>query len=290
MKRTHSPRWSLWHVVAAAFVAMLGVLATFPAWSDIVHIVLRDEEASHILLVPVVFAWLVWVRRQRLRQIRPMRRWIGPVLVLLGWVLYSVGDTRLWQSVWHFGALVVVVGCALSVLGLPLLLRMLPAFAVLMFVIPIPGRVRQQVAIPLQTATAEVTQHVFETFGIPVERSGNRLSINGTDVAIAEACNGLRMTTALLLVSYAFAFGNPLRNYVRFIIIALSPVSAIFCNVLRLIPTVWIYGHLTKTAGDRFHDVSGWLMLFVAFLILMGIVRLLRWALVPVTRFTLAYD
>ena len=31
-------------------------------------------------------------------------------------------------------------------------------------------------------------------------------------------------------------------------------------------------------------------MLVVAFLLLLGIISLLRWALVPVTKYTLAYD
>jgi exosortase len=167
---------------------------------------------------------------------------------------------------------------------------MLPAFFVLLFIIPVPGRIRQQIALPLQAATAEVTRQVFEVFAVPVERSGNTLNINGKDVAIAEACNGMRMTFALGLVSYAFAFGNPLRNYVRFIVVALSPVFAILCNVVRLLPTVWIYGNHSENLGNYFHDVSGWVMLFVAFLMLMGVMRLLRWALVPVTKFTLAYD
>ncbi len=37
-------------------------------------------------------------------------------------------------------------------------------------------------------------------------------------------------------------------------------------------------------------DVSGWVMLPVSFLILLGIVRALRWALVPLTHYTLAYQ
>ena len=116
------------------------------------------------------------------------------------------------------------------------------------------------------------------------------LSINGVEVGIAEACNGLRMVFALVLVSGAFAFGNPLRWYVRAIILIASPVSAIFCNVLRLIPTVWLYGYSSSDVAGNFHDISGWCMLLVAFLLLMVIIRLLRWALVPVACYTLAYD
>jgi exosortase len=291
MRRPVLPRpWTVRHIAGGAALALLGVLATWQAWVDIVTFALRDEEASHILLVPLVVAWLAWVRRGRLRQAPPAWQWGGPAAVLLGWVAYNVGDTNLWQSVWHLGAILIVVGCALTVWGLPLLWKMLPAFAALLFLIPIPNRVRQQIAIPLQTASAQVTQHVFEFCGLDIDRSGNVLSVNGTDVAIAEACNGLRMTFALVLVSYAFAFGNPLRNYVRLTVVALSPLSAILCNVIRLVPTVWIYGRFSERVGDQFHAVSGWVMLFVAFLILMGVMRLLRWALFPVSRYTLAYD
>jgi exosortase/archaeosortase family protein len=107
-------------------------------------------------------------------------------------------------------------------------------------------------------------------------------------VAIAEACNGLRMVFALFLVSAAFAFGTPLRTFVRVILILASPISALFCNVVRLVPTVWLYGSDPEFAST-FHDVSGWLMLPLAFLVLMGIIRALRWALLPVYRYTLAY-
>jgi exosortase len=167
---------------------------------------------------------------------------------------------------------------------------MAPVFLVLLFFIPVPGRVRQRIAIPMQNATAQVTQGVFDLADIPVTRSGNMLKMNGKDVAIAEACNGLRMVFALTLVCYAFAFGNPLRLHARLLILAASPLAAILCNVVRLVPTVYVYGYCSSHMADQFHSLSGWVMLFAAFLILMGILRILRWALIPVYQFTLAYD
>jgi exosortase/archaeosortase family protein len=109
-------------------------------------------------------------------------------------------------------------------------------------------------------------------------------------VAVAEACNGMRMVFALVLVSYAFAFSVPLRNSVRLMVLLLSPVAAIICNVLRLTPTVILYGNESLPMGfaDNFHDIAGWLMLPLAFLMLLGITRALRWAMVPTYRFTLA--
>lgn len=281
--------WNIWHLLGAIVFMALGVWVTRDAWQDMFRIASKDEESTHIFLVPVVVAWLIFVRRGRFRLCLPQGAWLGPVVIAAGWLLHSVGDLRAIQSLYHGGAVLLVVGCLLSVTGSDIFLRFMPAFFVLIFLVPVPGSLRQQIAIPLQTATANVTQHVFELADLPVGRSGNVLSINGTEVAIAEACNGLRMVFALILVSFAFAFGTPLRSYVRVLILVASPASAVACNVVRLLPTVWLYGYYRPWA-DQFHDISGWVMLPLAFFLLLGVVRILRWALVPVTHYTLAYE
>jgi exosortase/archaeosortase family protein len=98
------------------------------------------------------------------------------------------------------------------------------------------------------------------------------------------------MMFALALAMFAFAFGSPLRTYARILVLAATPITAVACNVVRLVPTVWLYGYYPSDLAGTFHDVSGWVMLVVAFLLLLAIVRLLRWAMVPVTEYTLAYD
>lgn len=282
--------WTAWHLVAAVTLAALGVAVTFEAWADIYQIARTDEESSQVFLAVIVCAWLVWVRRARLRTLRPTNAMIGPALIAVGWAMHGLGDRHLVQSFWHGGAVLILIGCLLSVAGIGALLRFMPAFAVLGFLVPVPGLVRQQIALPLQNAQAQVTQAAFELMGMSVQRAGNVLSVNGIDVAIAEACNGLRMVFALTLVSFAFAFGTPLRGYARAIVIAASPVLAILVNAVRMLPTVWLYGYYPTNVADVFHDVSGWVMLPIAFVLLMGILAALRWAMVPVTRYTLAYD
>jgi exosortase len=278
----------VWLGIAA--LAAVGLVATWDAWTDILRIAMTDEEQSHIILVPIVVAWMVWVRRGRLRRFRPWGTLIGPVCVAIGWLLSRVGYFNSLQSLWHAGAIVVVMGTLLTGLGLNFFLRFFPAFAVLVFLVPVPGMVRHQVSGPLQTASAAVTQAMLETFGVPVERSMNLLSLNGHEIAVAEACNGMRMVLALVLVSYAFAFGLPLRAPARILVMIASPLAALVCNILRLIPTVLMYGYADTKLADAFHSVSGWLMVPLAFIMLLGTTHLLRWALIPVTRFNLAYQ
>jgi exosortase len=282
--------WRTRHLVWITVLAAVGLILTYDAWSDLVRIAWKDEESSHALLVPIIAVWLFWVRRGRLRYCRPVGQWVGPVAAIIGAAMYLSGDTYLIESFWHGGAVLVVVGCCLTVLGREVLWEFLPVFLVLVFLVPVPGRLRQKIAIPLQRSTASITQDVCELGGVNVDRSGNLLRINGVDVAVAEACNGMRMTFALVLVSFAFAMTTPLQWYVRLLVVLLSPLSAVFYNVIRLVPTVWVFGNCKPEFAGEFHDFSGWFMLFVAFISLMGVIKLLRWMAVPVTPFPLAVD
>src|SRR3954463_13384515 len=275
-------RWTTSHLVFAAAMGALGVAATYDAWQDITHLFLKEPEYSHIVLAPVVAIWMIFVRRLRIRHCRPVGTGIRFLIAVFGWAVSSFGFYRGYQTLWHGGAVLVVLGCILAVLGKHALFRFFPAVAGLGFMIPVPPNYRLEIAGPLQRWTAQISQAILETFNVPVERSGSKLSINGVDVNIIEACNGLRMVFPLILISYAFSFGLPLRNSVRFLVLLASPLSAIFCNVLRILPTVWIYGYWSKSAGDAFHEWSGWPMLPISFLILLAIIMTLRWAMIPV--------
>ena len=268
----------------------LAVAATWRTWVDILTLALRDEEQSHVLLAPIVAAWLFWSRRERLRYVKPGWSFAGPLIIAAGWALAEYGYTSGHLALEHFGAVSAVVGAIVTVVGVPMVTRFLPAFAALLFLIPVPGFIRQAVAGPLQQVTAQVTSFGLELFGAPVVRTGNVLVINGHQVAVAEACNGMRMVAALAIVTYAFVFSVPMRQSVRVVLLALSPVVAIVCNVLRLAPTVLFYGYSDLNTAELFHDLSGWAMLFVALGILWATLGLLRWLEIPIAPYAVAEE
>jgi hypothetical protein len=46
-----------------------------------------------------------------------------------------------------------------------------------------------------------------------------------------------------------------------------------------------MFGHASARTADAFHEVAGWAMLIIAFGTLLGVVRLLEWAMLPVALF-----
>ena len=176
-------QWTVWHLVVLTLLVAGGIGATWDAWRDIFQIVIKDEESSHVWLVLPIDLWLAWIRRGRLRRCSPVGLLLGPLVILIGSAIYLFGGIYIIQFVWHTGALIVVIGCIISVLGKDILFQFAPAFAILIFMVPFPGRLRQKVAIPLEGITASATETCCEILGMPVERLGTVLRINGSEVA-----------------------------------------------------------------------------------------------------------
>jgi len=57
-----------------------------------------------------------------------------------------------------------------------------------------------------------------------------------------------------------------------------------------MVPTASLYGYSSESVASAFHDAAGWAMLVLALGVLFGSLRALRWSLVPVTRYPVAYQ
>ncbi|MDB5357466.1 MAG: hypothetical protein JWN24_3919 [Phycisphaerales bacterium] len=261
-------------IIAVAMVgAAVGV--TYDAWKDILRIGIKDEECSYVLLAPFVIGWLAWVRRSLARESPVRAGWVGVVIIAAGWLVHWYGylaDPVIWRA----GAVMVAAGALVAVVGFDVSWKLAPALAAFVFLIPVDPTGRYHVAQPLQTVTADAAQRVCDFLGMYVDRAGNLLSINGVDVTVAEACNGMRMVLTLFMVCYVVAFTLPLRAYVRVLLLAASPLVAIVSNVVRLVPTVWMFGHTSVATAERFHEISGWVMTVLAFGLLMAFCGMLR--------------
>lgn len=274
--------WRTTDLSALGVLIALAVAASWSAWVDIFSQGLTDPEQSHVLLAIPVAIWLGWLRRGRLIRCKPKPSLLGPVVIALAWVLGELGLRHSLDLFWHGSALLLIFGCVLTVGGhKPIVKLAVPATA-LLFLMPIPADIRLEIALPLQEVSARCSQYLLELFGVPVVRTGNSLIINGQNVVIAEACNGMRMVAALFVVTYTFAFSIPARPTIRALLLASSPLLAVVVNILRLMPTVMFYGYASQDTAKTFHDLSGWFMMVIALGVLWAFMRLLRWMELPV--------
>lgn len=272
------------------FLILITIYITRGAWMDMVLRAIRDQENGHALFAPAVALYLFWLRRSRLQFIRYRPSLIGTAVVASGLLLSWWGIERDVLVIWHAGALLAVVGCLLTMTGLETIRQFLPVLICLLFVIPTPGAIRIALAAPLQEFSTAIAISILDSTGVQAAREGQVLLVgpNSTPVAIGEACNGMRMVFALVLVVYGFVFSWPFRASTRVLLLGLSPIIALSCNVIRLVPTSLVYGHFSEQFANEFHWAAGFVMLPLALLMLMLIIKLLNWLDIPTMSWRLA--
>jgi exosortase len=156
-----------------------------------------------------------------------------------------------------------------------------------LLIVPMPGSVRQEISRPMQDAAVVLTQATLDLIGVSALRDGSLLVIRGTPVAVGEACDGMRMALALGLTVFTFVFSMPLRWGARLFLVLISPLVAVVCNVIRLVPSSIAFGFAEESTAVRVHEIFGWMMLAVAVVAMFLTLRLVRWLDLPVTRWRL---
>jgi exosortase len=265
------------------------VLVAFrePLW-DIVERGRGTVEQSYTLLVPLVALYVMLVRRSRIGGDRDHAgAAFGVALMVLAWGLLLIGHDRDVLVLWHAAPFVAMIGAVAAAFGIALLWRLLSGFLVLFAMIPVPGSVRLQIAQPLQELASGVTAFLLGLSGVPAVRMGSLIEINGAQVAVGEACNGMRLLMPLAVVMYAFVFSLPFRGSVRLMLLAMCLPVALLSNIIRLVPTAVSYGYFPRVA-PQVHDYSGWLMIPLAILLLLAVLRVMEWFDLPVARYRLA--
>jgi exosortase len=258
-----------------------------PLW-DIVARGRGSVEQSYTLLVPLVALYVMLVRRSRIGGDRDHAgAAIGAGLMVLAWALLLIGHDRDVLVLWHAAPFVAMIGAVAAAFGIALLWRLLAGFLILFAMIPVPGSVRLQIAQPLQELASGVTAFLLGLSGVPAVRMGSLIEINGAQVAVGEACNGMRLLMPLAVVMYAFVFSLPLRGSVRLMLLALCLPVALLSNIIRLVPTAVSYGYFPRVA-PQVHDYSGWLMIPLSIILLLAVLRVMEWFDLPVARYRLA--
>jgi exosortase len=169
------------------------------------------------------------------------------------------------------------------------LLRSWPAIVFLVFMLPLPKPINALISMPLQKIATTGSCFLLQVLGFWVIQEGNVLILHTPfkppldmrPIDVALACNGLKMLMCLAATVTATIILIPLPTWKRIILLISAVPIAMLSNMIRIVATGGCYYFINSDrAKDWAHDISGWLMMPLA-LILVGLeLTLLSW-LVP---------
>lgn len=231
----------------------------------------EDPNYSHGFLVPVLSAYFVWERREKLQALPVVPSFWGVGLLAFGLLMLLIGSVGAELYAQRASLIVVLVGLVLLILGRDWLRVLAFPIAFLFFMIPLPAIVVNAVSFPLQLFAAKTATFCLFNFGIPVLREGNVIVLAGTTLEVAEACSGIRSLQALLALGTVYAYFSQRAMWKRWVLVLLSIPIAILANAFRVSGTGVLAHYFGIEAAEGFyHTFSGWLIFVVAFGLLLA--------------------
>jgi exosortase len=243
---------------------------------QIAEICWTQDDYSHGTLLPVIAAYSLWLKRDRLKKFFTAEKMSQALssesktgimfsycLLAGGVLVYLLGAASgmlhaTWISFFPITIAIVrlTLGKELSAIFLfPILLHLMAK--------PLPDSVVLRIFWPLQVLAARISTFVLELLGVPVYLVGNIIEIPQMRLLVEEACSGMRSVVSLITVALIVGHLFGMRTFARLILLAASIGIAIFFNVVRVAMT-GILAHFYDPAAATgfFHEFSG-LVVFV---------------------------
>jgi exosortase len=269
--------------VTAGLLVVTGFLWLY--WQVIARLVgawTTDDNYSHGFFIVPLAAYFAWERRRRFLAAPSRPSSLGLVVIVGSIFLLAAGVIGAEMFITRISILGTLVGIVLFLFGWSHLRVLMFPLAFLLLMIPLPAILFNQIAFPLQLLASHVGELAITAANVPVLREGNLLVLPNTTLEVAEACSGIRSLVSLLTLGIVFGYFADSRPWVRTIIACSTIPVAILSNGMRVAGTGIAAHRFGPAAAEGFfHEFSGWLLFVVAFLMMLGLQRLLLHAIPP---------
>ena len=262
--RTAWQRWLPAILLIALLIAIYWGIAT-----KLVYDWYTQPDFSHGFLVPLFSAYLVWTKRETLRNTPVHQSWAGVPLIVGAIVTLFLGVYGAELFLARLSLLMLLGGLIWTLAGRQMLRELRFPLLVLLLGIPWPKVIYNQITFPLQILASKLASAALPLFGVPVLRDGNIIQLPSMPLEVAEACSGIR--SLMSLFTAAVFYGYFLEPSVkRRVILALAAIPiAVAANGARIVGTGLAvqYWNPEKALGF-FHEFSGWLIFVVSLVLL----------------------
>lgn len=251
--------------LALAWIALAALASG--AWAEMAHQWWDVSTYNHILLVPPILAWLVRLRWPELRRLAPAAWWPGLLGVAAGVAVWLAGTVLAVNLVAQFGAVVMLQGAAVALLGPKVTAGLSFPLGYMLFLVPFGD----EIVPALQAITAKMAVGLTLASGVPAVIDGVFIDTPAGLFEVAEACSGVKFLVAMVALGTLVAhlcFASWKRRTLFLLAAVVVPVLA---NGVRAWGTIYV----AQSQGIEFaagfdHIVYGWIFFAVVMTALLG--------------------
>jgi exosortase len=258
-----STPWLAWFPYAA--IAILLAVIYYRVAIKLVFDWYTIPDYSHGFLVPFFALFLLWDKREILRNTPIRQTWRGIALVVFAIIVLILGVYGVDLFTARISFVFLLAGLIWTLFGSLMLRELRFPLLVLVLAIPFPTILFNQVTFPLQLFASRIASDILPLLGVPVLLEGNVIQLPVMKLEVAEACSGIRSLMSLftLAVFYGYFLERTTRR--RWLLALAAIPIAVTANVFRIVGTGLCvqYWDPDKALGF-FHEFSGWVMFVIS--------------------------
>jgi exosortase len=267
--------WLAWTPFAA--IAILLVVIYYRVAIKLVYDWYTIPDYSHGFLVPFFALFLLWDKRETLRNIPIQQSWRGIPLVVFGIIVLILGVYGVDLFTARISFVFLLAGLIWTLFGSVMLRELRFPLLVLVLAIPFPTILFNQITFPLQLFASRIASDILPLLGVPVLLEGNVIQLPVMKLEVAEACSGIRSLMSLFTLAVFYGYFLERTTGRRWILALAAIPIAVTANVFRIVGTGLCvqYWDPEKALGF-FHEFSGWVMFVISLGCLYLVHRLMR--------------
>lgn len=245
--------------VLGLFVALFWPAFTF-AWEKWGS----DPNYGHGYLVPLAAGYLVWRKRDVLRECDPAPSSGGFLLIVPAVLLHILANDAGLLRISMVAFVVALAGLVVVYFGWKMLRLMAFPLAFLLLAVPIPLYL-ESTTLRMKIIATAAAVHILDAAGVSVYREGTIIHLSNLSLEVATACSGIRSLVLVSTVGAFYAYVTQAGNLRRSLVFLASIPIALGANVVRIVTTAILANHAsTEHLREIVHDFSGGFVFVVA--------------------------
>lgn len=242
----------------------------------------QQEHYSHIVLIPCLSLYLLYLERKAIFASREWSPWAGSILIGLGALGYWQEDPAIFAadqlSIMILAWVVMCWGVFAFCFGVTLCRKISFGLLFLLFMVPFPSVLLAAIVRFLQRGSAEATDLLFSVLGIPVFRQGFVFSLSNFTIHVAEECSGIRSALSLVITSLVAGHFLLRSAWGKMGLVAVVVPLAIIKNAFRIVGLSLLANYVDPTfiTNSTLHRSGGIPLFLVSLVLLFSLAWLLR--------------
>lgn len=230
----------------------------------------QRPEYSHGYIIPIIAGFIALKRLELADHLNlGSTGFWASVIFLFGLLGGLVGNLANIADLTSYGMLLAIAGLVLLTLGFGGGLKLWPAWAYLLFMLPLPNFLYWPLSIKLQFISSKLGVAMIQLMGVPVFLEGNIIDLGNYQLQVAEACSGLRYLFPLM--SFGFLFATLYRGPVwqkLILFLATIPITLIMNSVRIAVIGFLVDRYGIAQAEGFLHAFEGWVIFVVCIAVL----------------------